>query len=249
MAPDPKPNIFRNQLLRTLAKRDLALLTPHLTPIDLALRHELEVPNKPIKDVFFLESGLASVVARGANRKELEVGLYGRDGMSGMPVLMGSDRSPNSTFIQLAGHGQQISADNLRGVMSESPGIREGFLLFVQSFMIQAAQTAISNGTGKLEERLARWLLMAHDRVDGDDLPLIHDFLARMLGVRRSGVTVALHSLEASALIKTSRGNITVVDRVGMERLANGSYGVPEAEYARLTGQRVGRSKARRKIG
>jgi CRP-like cAMP-binding protein len=142
-----------------------------------------------------------------------------------------------------------MSADNLRGAMDASPGIRDGFLLFVQSFVIQAAHTAISNGTGKLEERLARWLLMAHDRVDGDDLPLVHDFLARMLGVRRSGVTVALHSLEASALIKTARGHIMIVDRGGMEELANGSYGVPEAEYARLTGQRLGRSKPRRNLG
>ncbi len=107
-------------------------------------------------------------------------------------------------------------------------------LRFAQSFLIQATHTAISNGSAKLEERLARWLLMAHDRIDGDELPLIHDFLALMLGVRRPGVTVAIHSLEGQGLIEAARGVIRVIDRKGLEEVANASYGTPEAEYERL---------------
>jgi CRP-like cAMP-binding protein len=240
VAPDPKPVIFRNKLLQTLAEEDRAVLTPHLTAVDLPLRKELEWPNKPIRDVYFFESGIASVIARTTQRKELEIGMFGRDGMSGIMVVLGNDRSPNSTFMQVAGHGQRINADDLRSAMDERPTIRLRLLRLAQAFMIQASHTAISNGSAKLEERLARWLLMTHDRIDGDEMPLVHDFIARMLGVRRAGVTVALQSLEGYGVIKTGRAHISVVDRKGMIELANGTYGIPESEYARLIGEEVG---------
>jgi CRP-like cAMP-binding protein len=240
MAPDPKPKIFGNKLLSVLGEDDLALLAPHFTTVDLEIRQELEQPNKPIEQVYFLDSGIASVVAKGAHRKELEIGMFGREGMSGMMVVMGNDRSPNTTFVQVAGQARRVSSDDLRAVMEKRSAIRETLLGFVQSFMIQGAHTAISNSSSKLEERLARWLLMAHDRIDGDELPLIHEFLARMLGVRRAGVTVAVNSLEARGMIKATRGHISIVDREGLEELADASYGVPEAEYARLIGRRVG---------
>jgi CRP-like cAMP-binding protein len=117
--------------------------------------------------------------------------------------------------------------------------VRLWLLRFAQAFMVQASHTAISNGSAKLEERLARWLLMTHDRVDGDDLPLVHEFIARMLGVRRPGVTVALNSLERHGVIQTARAHITVIDRKRMVELANGTYGVPEQEYERLIGQPI----------
>jgi CRP-like cAMP-binding protein len=245
MSPDPKPALFHNHLLRSLSASDLEILSPNLSPVDLDLRQELEWPNKPIKSIYFPERGIASIVARGAHRKELEIGMFGREGMSGMMVVLGNDRSPNTTFVQLAGHARKIEADALRSAMQKRPSIRDGLLRFAQAFMIQASHTAISNGSSKLEERLARWLLMAHDRIDGDELALIHDFLARMLGVRRSGVTVAIHSLEAHGLIKATRGNITLLDRAGLENVADASYGVPEAEYARLTGQQLRKGKGR----
>jgi CRP-like cAMP-binding protein len=118
--------------------------------------------------------------------------------------------------------------------MQASPRLREVLLRFVQSFLIQATHTAISNGSARLEERLARWLLMAHDRIESDDLPLVHEFLALMLGVRRPGVTIGIHSLEGAGLIEARRGVIKILDRKGLEDAANASYGVPEAEYRRL---------------
>ena len=194
---------------------------------------ELERPNKPIKNVFFPEAGMVSVVANGARKKKLEVGIIGREGMTGLMVLLGNDRSPYQAYIQIAGSAQRIASDDLRSAMAKSPTLAGVLMRYVQAFMIQTTQTAISNGSGKLEERLARWLLMAQDRVDGDELPLIHDFLALMLGVRRPGVTVTLHSLEAQGLIKTNRGSISVLDREGLEEAANGTYGIAEAEYQR----------------
>jgi CRP-like cAMP-binding protein len=154
--------------------------------------------------------------------------------MTGLMVVLGNDRSPHSTYMQIAGHAQRIAADDLRGAMRESSLLRELLLHYAQAFLTQATHTAMSNGSAKLEERLARWLLMAHDRVDGDELPLIHDFLALMLGVCRPGVTVALHSLQAQGLIHAERGSIAIIDRDGLEEVANASYGVPEAEYKRL---------------
>lgn len=237
MAPDPHNMFSGNRLLRALGEEDRQSFSSLLTPVDLPRRMELELPNRAIEHAYFLDSGIASVVAHGSHKKQLEVGLIGREGVTGLMIVLGDNRSPHSTYIQIAGEGQRIAANDLRRAMAENPGIRTAFLHFTQAFLIQATHTALSNGTAKLEERLARWLLMAHDRTDGDALPLIHEFLALMLGVRRSGVTVAIHSLEGRGLIRATRGNIVVLDRGGLEDAANASYGVPEAEYRRLLGE------------
>jgi hypothetical protein len=166
--------------------------------------------------------------------RSIEVGLIGREGMSGLAVVMGTDRSPNETFMQVAGGGQRISAAKLRPRMEQSGTLRRAFLCYAHAFAIQTAYTAMANGRSKLEERLARWLLMAHDRLDGDELPLTHEFIAMMLGVRRPGVTVALSLLENDGLIHANRGAISIIDRKGLEESSNGAYGASEAEYRRL---------------
>jgi len=234
MAPDPKPTLYRNRLLKALAAENLALLAPHLEAVELAVRHEIEKPNKSIQTVVFPENAIISVVASDSHRRRLEVGLIGCEGMTGLAIVMGNDRSPHSTYVQVPGKGRQMSSGDLRDVMQKSPSLRDTMLRFAQAFMIQTTHTALSNGSAKLEERLARWLLMAHDRVEGNKLPLVHEFLGLMLGVRRAGVTVAIQSLEGQGFIETSRGAITVLDRKGLEETANASYGVPEAEYKRL---------------
>jgi CRP-like cAMP-binding protein len=126
----------------------------------------------------------------------------------------------------------------MRAALRTSETLRESMLKFVQSFLQQASQTALANGRGTLETRLARWLIMAHDRIDTPRLPLTHEFLAVMLGVRRPGVTVALQKLQVSGLVTTHRNAIEIQDRAGLEALAGGFYGVAEAEQERLTGWR-----------
>jgi CRP-like cAMP-binding protein len=221
-------------LLCVLAPGDLAALRPHLIPVQLPLREELEAPNQAIKYVFFPDGGMASIVGRGLRRKEVEVGVVGLEGMTGIVVVLGNDRSPNATFVQVSGHGHRIGADDLREAMEKRPGIRATFLRYAQALMVQTAQTAIANASATIEERLARWLLMAHDRSDSEELTLVHEFLALMLGVHRPGVTIAIHSLEGRKLIRGERGKIIVLNRKGLEQLANAAYGVPEAEYERL---------------
>jgi hypothetical protein len=156
--------------------------------------------------------------------------------MTGSAVVLGNNRSPHATYIQAAGNGDRTSSVELRKAMQRSKSLRSTLLNFIQSFMVQTAHTAISNAHAKVPVRLARWLLMAHDRLDGNTLPLTHEFLSLMLGVRRAGVTEALKNFRQKNLIKTSPGQIEVLDRKGMERIAGDFYGVPEKEYQRLLG-------------
>jgi CRP-like cAMP-binding protein len=225
-----------NRLLSSLSKADFGLLLPDLEAVSLDVRKVLERPNKRIEDVYFPDAGFASVVAVQPKQTKVEVGLIGREGMTGLPVVLGNHKTPHETYIQAAGHGQRINATKLRKAMAASSSLQSLLLKFVQAFMVQTAQTAISNARAKLNERLARWILMADDRIDGSRLPLTHEFLSLMLGVRRAGVTEALHALESEGLIRASRGEIIVRSRKGIERRAGGSYGIPEAEFRRLIG-------------
>jgi CRP-like cAMP-binding protein len=231
-----KTNSHRNRLLAALSPKDFARLEPHLESLEMKTRHPMEEPNRPIKHLYFMEAGIASVVAAGGDDKEIEVGLIGSEGMSGIPVVLGNHRSPHRVYVQVAGSAQRISVAEFREALAASETIRVLCLKFAQTFMVQTAHTAIANGRAKVEERLARWTLMARDRLDGDELPLTHEFLALMLGVRRAGVTVALNALEGRGLLQANRGRIVIIDRRGLEKVAGAYYGVPEAELRRLMG-------------
>ena len=202
----------------------------------MAVFKDMEQPNRPIDTVYFMETGIASVVAVQPDDTKVEVGLIGREGMSGLAVVLGANQSPNSTYIQVAGEGQRMPAKELRKAMDASETLRSLLLKFAQVFMVQTTQTAITNARAHIDQRLARWILMAHDRIGDKTLPLKHEFLALMLGVRRASVTEALQSLKRQKLIDNGRNKIVVHDRKGIERMAQGSYGVPEKEYRRLIG-------------
>ncbi len=231
----PSTNVTANRLLAGLAPSDLAFLWPSLSRVNLPVRKQLETPNRAIAAVYFPESGFASVVANSGGRS-VEVGLIGREGMTGLAVVMGADRSPNATFMQLAGKGLCVPAPELRSAMRARESLRMAFLRFGHAYIVQTSYTALANGRYKVEERLARWLLMAHDRVDGDDFALTHELMALMLGVRRASITDALDILESKGLVRVRRGCVSVLDRKGLEKLTAGAYGVPEAEFQRLWG-------------
>lgn len=219
-----------------MSPQDQALLAPHLEPVTLDLRQQIETPDNEIEHAYFPDSGIISVVARSAGGQQIEAGIVGREGMTGLPIVMGNHRSPNDTYVQVAGAGRRIAAEHLRAAIAQSPTLRHLLLRFAQTFMVLVAQTALANGRAHIEERLARWLLMARDRGDSDELTLTHEFMALMLGVRRSGVTNALHALEGKGLLRAERGSVCIVDRAGLVTVAGGAYGVPEAEYLRLIG-------------
>ena len=218
---------YQNLVLSRLANADFKLLEPHLATADLPVFKVLERRGKPIKTVYFPETGFASVVANGATTP-IEVGVIGREGMTGLPVVLGGDRNEHETFMQAAGHGHSISALHLREAMAKSRTLQGSFLRYVQAFLSQTTQTVVANGRSKIEDRLARWLLMADDRIDSDELPLTHEFLAIMLAVRRPGVTVAIQALERKGVISRKRGRIIILDRKALAKMSNGTYAPPE---------------------
>jgi CRP-like cAMP-binding protein len=233
--PKQAPAAAGNRILERLSAGDRALLQPHLTRVKLPLRKRLEEPHTPVEHIYFIETGFASVVAGGAGQN-IEVGLIGREGMTGLSVIMGAKRSPNATFMQSAGEGLRVRAAKIVAAMERSTTLRRVLLKYAHAYLVQTAQTAAANGHGKVEERLARWLLMSHDRVGGTQMVLTHEFLSVMLGVRRASVSVALGVLEQKKLIRARRGIISVLNRKGLHKLARGSYGVAEAEFQRLFG-------------
>ena len=225
----------RNQLLAALSPEDLARLEPRLHTVPLVLREVLYEPRAPIKQVYFLESGMASLVAD-TDRGSIEIGIVGRDGLVGLPVVLGTDRAPHRCFVQAAGEAQRMSAAHLCKAMEESASLRGLLLRYAQALMVQISQTAVCNGLHELAPRLARWLLMAHDRAESDDLPLTHEFLSLMLAVRRPGITEAIGALQASGIVWQGQGHMIVLNRKRLEAAACGCYAVTATEYERLLG-------------
>jgi CRP-like cAMP-binding protein len=217
-----------------MAPEDFARVGPHLEPIALPRGRVLIEPNQPIEHVIFPESGVASVVALGSDHRPVEIGIVGREGLVGPSVVLGVDRTPHQSFFQMEGAGYRVAIPHMIRAFEASPSLHDLLLRYIHVLMVQTAATAMSNGDSVLSERMARWLLMCHDRVDGDELALTHEFLSLMLAVRRPGVTEAIHLLEGTGIIKARRAHITILDRERLEETAGDSYGVPEAEYERL---------------
>jgi CRP-like cAMP-binding protein len=227
-------HIERNAILRYLSGADRDLLRPNLEPIDLPVRFRLAEANRPIDAVYFIEAGIASITTGVKHEIPIEIGIVGREGFVNLPVLMGIDRSPSETFMQVRGAGLRIGVERLHEAMAQSPTLMPILLRFVHVYMVQTASTVLANGRARIPERLARWLLMAGDRVNGDQIALTHEFLATMLGVNRSGVTTALLEFERRGLVRGARGVITILDRSALVTEANGYYGTAEAELERV---------------
>jgi CRP-like cAMP-binding protein len=209
-------------------------LAPHLSPVSLKRNRSLHDSGETIDTVYFLEEGVASVVVMMENGSSIEVGLIGRDGLVGLPAVMGSGRSRNRTFMQIPGHGFSIKATTLREQSDTSSELRSCLQRAIQGFFVQTAQTAACNRVHELEERLARWLLMCHDRVQVDHLPITHELLAMMLGTRRSSVTVAAGILHKAGLIAYSRGHVTIQHRERLQNAACECYRIVREEYLHL---------------
>ena len=228
---------FRNELLRALPADELQRLRPHLAPVTLVVsqvRHEAETP---IDEVFFLESGLAFLTADTRDHGLVEVGTTGRDGFVGLPVLLSPEPvSVHRAFVQVPGRAYRLRAAVLREMAGVLPTLRDRCLRYIQVMLMQNSQIAACNARHELPGRLARWLLMSRDRIDGDDLPMTQEFLSTMLGVRRAGISVVANALQAQGLIRQSRGRITVLDRDGLEGKACTCYRMIERNRARIMG-------------
>jgi CRP-like cAMP-binding protein len=225
-----------NILVTQFQEQDFASLQPHLERVTLGFRQPFYESGQPIEHVHFLEEGVGSVTDPQPDGDEIEIGLYGREGFSGTAVLLGVESTPHRSFLQV-GDGVpalRIETRRLVDACRQSADLQNLLLRYIQTFTIQAAQSAAANAHYEVPQRLARWLLMCHDRVSGEVIELTHEFMAMMLGVRRAGVTVALHTLEGTGAIRATRGRVMVVDRERLEELAGDCYGRPEAEYSRI---------------
>jgi CRP-like cAMP-binding protein len=231
------PPFADNRILAALSTADRTLIEPHLNPVDLERHNRLSVPNQPIAHGYFLAGGLASMIAGLRHEPPVELGVIGREGFVGLPIVLGADSTPIEFLMQAPGSAFRIPAGRLLDLLDASASLRVALMRYSHVFSVQIASTVLANARATLAERLARWLLMARDRHRSNSLPLTHELLAVMLGVRRPGVTVALSEFSRRGLIVRYRGQIEIVDPGGLFVLANGYYGMAEGEYDRLFGE------------
>ena len=226
-------SFVRNRLLASLLPDDFALLRPYLDPVTFEKGEYLFRAEQTITHATFPEQGIASIVADTAEGR-FEVGMVGSEGLVGVPIVLGVDRTPHTCLVQASGKAFRIEAGELQTAMDSSGTLRTLLLRFVHTFTVQVSQTAYANAGYSIEERLARWLLMTHDRLEHDDMPVTHEFMSIMLGSRRPGVTLAVQMLEGAGVIRATRGRISVRDRKKLEQIAGQSYGFAEREYSNV---------------
>lgn len=227
----PVPNLF----LASLPEDDLAALRPHLERVRLTLRLMLHEMGQPIEHCYFTDGGMISLLIRLEDGASIEAGVVGREGFAGGAALMGlEEAAPEAAMTQMPGMAVRIASNTLREEMLRRPALLDRVHRFTQVLNTQIAHTAACNAHHNLQERLARWLLMAHDRAESDTLPLTQEFISMMLAVRRPGVTVAARSLQAIGAIDYERGRIVVLDRERLEESSCECYAIVRRHYERV---------------
>jgi CRP-like cAMP-binding protein len=229
-----KPTRPRNLILSQLPADEYAALAKHLVPVELPLEKHLSEPNQPIEFIYFLNSGLISTDAVTLKGEQVEVGLIGREGFSGLPALLDQPQMSHSVIMQGAGEGLRIRAAVARGEFLKGGMFQRLVHAFAYLQLVQITQSVLCNRMHEVDERLARWLLSSADRMESDFLHLTQEFLSQMLGVQRSTVTVAAGELQRNGLIGYSRGRIHILDRAGLTARACECYGIVNGSYGRL---------------
>jgi len=224
----------RNRLLCALPPNVLSRLLPDLHPIALILRETLIAPDTPIEGVYFVESGWVSLVVTMIDGAQVEVGLIGREGMVGRPLVAGASTSFGEAFVQGSGRALRMEAGTFRRALAEEPDLKDLLSRYSEAMHAQTTQTAACNGHHGLGQRLARWLLMAHDRADGDSFQMTQDFLSLMLCVQRSSINIFATGLQEAGAIHYTRGNITVLNRSALEAASCDCYRAVQQRFARL---------------
>ena len=226
--------IPKNRLLAELPPEDFERLIEHLEPVTLPKKRVIYEVGAPLEHIYFIEEGVASVLTMMEDGASSEVGMVGPEGLIGVSALLGGQTSAQHVVMQLPGAAHHISAARCKALFDESPTIRAVLLRFIEDLLNLSSQTAACNRLHSVEQRTARWLLMASDRLGSHILPLTQEFLAAMLGVRRSGVSEAAGELQRSGLIRYRRGLITIVDREGLEKTACECYDLDRRRIDRL---------------
>ena len=234
--PPAHASLTHNALLAGLPADVLMSLLPKLSRVSLANRQGLYAAEQRIEAVFFMESGMTSTVAQLDDGQPVEVGIIGREGMVGLPLVLGVESTFHENFAQMAGTALRMNAGAFRRELASNDPLRTRLLCYVEAHQAQISQTAACNGRHDLEQRLARWLLMVHDRIDEDELPLTQEFIATMLGVHRPSVSVTAGILQSAGLIRYVNGRITILDRKGLEAASCECYWAVRRRFEHLLG-------------
>ena len=226
----------RNGLLAALPPEELERLRPRLRPVELPFDQTLYPADGAVEAVLFVESGMVSLIATLEDGEQVEVGIAGREGLVGLPLVFGDDRSLVEARVQMEGTALRMDAAALRDGMEGSAALRGLLHRYALAFQAQVTMTAACNARHAIEQRLARWLLIAHDRAGADEFPMTHEFVSMMLGVRRPSVSLAAGVLQKAGLIRYARGRMEVTDRPGLEAASCECYHTVRREFARLLG-------------
>lgn len=225
-----------NRLLGLLSKDDYEALRPHLQRQELEYRQSLYRADRKLDFVYFIETGVGSLVNTMSNGQAAEVGTIGNEGLVGLPLVLGDDRAPTSVYVQVPGIGLRMKAGQFKKELAQSATMQVVMLRYAHALFNQVAQSAACNHFHALEQRCCRWLLMTRDRMQSDDFMLTQEFLAMMLGVQRQGVSIAAGSLQRAGLITYKRGNIKIFDVTGLKKRSCECYAVSKKEFDRLLG-------------
>lgn len=215
--------IPNNAILASLGSDSWARMRHLFQPISFSVDEVLVSPGQRIEHVYFVEKGLASILCEGDGRQS-EVAMIGPEGMIGYPAVLGCVSTPQKTAIQIAGRAQRIAVDDLCREAKQNTELHQALMFFVNDIMLQISDACFANAQQTVEVRLARWLLMAADRLGASDVPLTHDRISAMLGCRRAGVTMSMHLLEGEKAIRATRGKIMIQDRARLEQIAGSAY-------------------------
>src|SRR5580700_10354668 len=221
---DGDRNHIQNLILLGLPADEMNVVARKMEFVDLPTHSVLHEAGEPLAHAYFINSGLASVLSVMTDGKSVEVGLAGKEGFIGLPLVVGLSSSPTQVIMQVAGSAYQLTAADFKEVLSHSPVLEKSLNRYAQSLGMQATHVAACNRLHEVEERLARWLLMSQDRLGGDVVPLTQEFLAHMLGTRRASVTVAAGILQKAGLITYNRGHVRIESRERLEDAACECY-------------------------
>ncbi len=237
MTTDERPI---NQILAALPESEYQTIAPHLKPVDLTSGEIISEPNQSITEIYFPQRAMISLVSIMMDGSTTEIGLVGNEGMVGLPAILGGDSTISCSIVQVSGTALHIPADIIQREFLRGGRLQQILLLYIQASLTQVSQSAACNRQHRIEERLARWLLSVRDCVRQNELHLTQEFIANMLGTRRSGVTIAAGTLQQAGIIRYSRGKITILDRQALEDTSCECYRTIQREFIRLLGSRRG---------
>lgn len=224
-----------NLLLRSMSEADFALLAPALSRVSVSVDTVLAAPGAAIEAAYFPCGGIITVSKVSEGGARIGLGHIGYEGLAGWPVLLGTELATHETrMTAVGGTALRIETPDLLAACRASETLTGLLLRYVRSFTIQLSNTIVSSLMHSVDTRLCRWTLMAHDRIEGDELEVMHHEIAVMLAVRRASVTDALHKMEGDGLIRARRGRVIIRDRSGLRQRVGDTYGAAEAEYSRL---------------